>query len=127
MNPQRSGVLALLAAFALGIVTGAALLHLWHAERGFPGGPPPPRDPPIAHLERELHLTPEQSSRIRAVLEEGRTSFHDQAEAVRGRIREVLTPEQRTRFDAMRPPPPPPPPPFGGPPGPPPPPPPPGD
>jgi len=36
----------------------------------------------------------------------GATGFHDQAEAMRGRIREVLTPEQRTRFDAMRPPPP---------------------
>jgi len=120
MNPQRSGVLALLAAFALGLVTGAALLHLWHAERGFPG-PPPPREPPITHLEHELHLTPEQSARIRAVLEQGRSSFHDQAEAVRGHIREVLTPEQRTRFDRMRPPPPPPPP-FAPPPPPPPPP-----
>jgi len=124
MNPQRSGVLALLAAFALGIVTGAALLHLWHAERGFPG-PPPPRQPPLAHLERELHLTAEQSRRIRTVLEQGRSTFHDEAEVVRGRIREQLTPEQRRRFDAMRPPPPPPPP-FGGPPPPPPPPPPPG-
>ncbi|HEX5042785.1 MAG TPA: hypothetical protein VFV75_07750 [Candidatus Polarisedimenticolaceae bacterium] len=118
MNAQRSGVLALLAAFALGIVTGASLLHLWHAERGFPG-PPPPRQPPLVHLQRELHLTPEQSTRIRAVLEEGRSTLHDQAESVRAHIREVLTPEQRSRFDAMRPPPPPPPP-FAPPPPPPP-------
>ena len=121
MYPQRSGLLALLAAFALGIITGAALVHLWRAERGFPPGPPPPREPPIVHLERELHLTPEQSGRIRAVLEQGRGAFHDQAESVRARIREQLTPEQRTRFDAMRPPPPPPPAPFAPPPPPPPP------
>lgn len=121
VQARRSGLLALLAAFALGMITGGSLLHLWQAGRPFPP-PPPPREPPVVHLERQLDLTPEQSSRVRGVLERGRGEMREHAEETRERIREVLTPQQRRRFDAMRPPPPPPPPPgLGGPPPPPPP------
>jgi hypothetical protein len=118
---RRSGLLALLAllgAFALGMITGGSLLHLWQAGRPFPP-PPPRREPPVVHLQRELGLSPEQSSRVRRVLEEGRGEMRAQADRTRDRIREVLTPDQRRRFDAMRPPPPPPP--LGAPPPPPPP------
>ena len=64
----------------------------------------------ISHLLRSGHL-----AQLRAILDASRERLHSEAETTRGRIREILTPEQRARFDRMRPPPPPPGP-FPGPP-----------
>lgn len=116
VQARRTGMLALLAAFALGMITGASLLHL-----GRPLPHRPPGEPPVVHLKRVLDLTPEQEAEIRGVLDQGRGEFRARADATRERIRGVLTPDQRERFDAMRPPPPPPPPPPPTPPTPPPP------
>jgi hypothetical protein len=118
--PARfSATVVLLAVFVLGLVAGASLFWLaGPLVLGPPRGRPP--EPPVAHLVRELSLTPEQAERLRTIFEESRTRMHAQAEATRERIREILTPDQRERFDRMGPPPPPPgfPPPPGGPPGP---------
>ena len=106
---------ALLGLFALGVVSGGLGAHLYYAralER--PPGPPPflgrfPGSP----LERHLDLTPEQRRAVRQILDES----HREAEALRHdlaprlrdvmersqeRIREVLTPEQRERFEELR-------------------------
>jgi Spy/CpxP family protein refolding chaperone len=108
---RRSGLLVLLAGWVLGIVTGAALFHVVHGVMRLPFPPWAHHRPPLAHLERRLDLTPEQSERVRAILDRGRVEMRAHAEETRDRIRAVLTPEQRRRFDEMGPPAPPPPPP----------------
>jgi len=78
-----------------------------------PAGPGGPRMDPEHHLDmlqKELNLTPEQVTQIKAIFEEQRA-----------RMKAVLTPEQQTKLEAMEahmgerrhhgPPPPPPPPP----------------
>jgi len=112
--------LALLATFALGMIAGGVLLHIgqrslhaWHRL----GVGPPPGVPPIEHLGRALNLSEDQTAKIRAIFGESRERMHAEVDSTREKIRRILTPEQQTRFDPMRPPlpPPPPPPPPGSP------------
>jgi hypothetical protein len=90
------------------MVAGGAILHIARTALPPPPGPRPPGPPPIRRLERDLGLNREQVEKLRTILDESRERMHDQAEATRSRIREILTPEQRARFDRMKPPPPPP-------------------
>lgn len=113
--PRLNATLLLIATFALGMVAGAAILHIARISLGpvpmgpprmgpGPMGPPPPRGHPGAVLERELDLDEDQSTRLRSILGESRERMRDEVEGTRKRIRELLTPEQRDRFDAMGPP-----------------------
>jgi Spy/CpxP family protein refolding chaperone len=107
--------LLLVATFASGTVTGAALT-LW--VRPEPHGPPGP--PPFGPLPLdELGLSPEQEQRadviferhrpeLDAILQEGFPKVRKVNDQIESEIREILTPEQRTRLDelkARRPPP----------------------
>jgi len=118
--------LLLVATFALGSLTGAALT-LW-ARSDLRHGPPP-GPPPFGHLPlHELGLSAEQRARVDAVFERHRAELdailqegfpkvrrvNDQIEA---EVRELLSPEQRTRLDELKARRPPPPPRHGGPPG----------
>ena len=110
---RAGATLLLVATFALGMIAGGALLHIARLSLG--GGPPPPGPPPLGgpreppsplvHLADELDLSAEQIERVRDILDESRNRMHDEAEATRARIRELLTPEQSERFDSMRRPP----------------------
>ncbi len=107
-----SATLVLLGTFVLGMIAGAAILHIVLLALRGPGGPhagPPFGEPPVVHLRRTLGLSPEQADQLRAIFEESRGRMRAEAEATRNRIRRILTPEQRAKFDAMGPPPPPPP------------------
>lgn len=136
---RGGATLVVVGAFVMGMIAGAALLHIARLSlapsRGADDfGPPPPGgprgpgfrpEPPVEHLTRVLGLSPDQTTRLRAVLDDGRTRMKREADATRDRIREILTADQKAKFDTMRPPPPPPPPGFpppppGGPPPPPP-------
>jgi Spy/CpxP family protein refolding chaperone len=104
---RRAGAtLLLVGTFALGMISGAALLHIARLSLRGPGGPPPgpAGEPPLEHMRRTLSLTPDQSERLRAVLDDGRGRIKAAADETREQIRAVLTPEQREKFDAMRPP-----------------------
>ncbi|MCP3978999.1 MAG: hypothetical protein GY716_06655 [bacterium] len=116
-NSGRLGAsFVLVATFALGVLTGAAILFV---ARQPAGGPPPGRpgpagpagparhDPgPVRHLERELGLDAQQLERLEEILQLGRNEMKQQAETTRERIEAILTPEQLERFETMRPPPP---------------------
>jgi len=155
-----SRFVAVAAAIALvvsGIIVGAlgTFLILERPGRGErmwrPQPPPPPRPGPgpfTREMESRLNLSPDQKKQFHAILEanreqadairrELRPRLETHLDATRKQIAAVLTPEQRTSFEAMvsedraradrffldGPPPPPfggPPPPFGGPPPPPP-------
>ena len=108
--------LVLVAVFAFGCVTGAALDGLYRsraggrAERG-----EDERRKSEAHFERmrrELNLTDDQTTRVRSVLDETREEyrrlraevrprFEEPRLKARARIRELLSSEQQQKFDAL--------------------------
>lgn len=102
----------LILVFALGGITGAVLestyrLHLGMGRFGMRGGR---GEPPFERLRRDLNLNDQQAAQVRAILDETRNEFHQLHSEARPRydelrrqanerIRAVLTPEQRQRFD----------------------------
>ena len=108
--------LVLVAVFAFGCVTGAALDGLYRSRAGSRGRHgEDERRKSEAHFERmrrELSLTDEQAARVRAVLDETRDEyrrlraevrprFEEPRLKARARIRELLAPEQQQKFDAL--------------------------
>jgi Spy/CpxP family protein refolding chaperone len=108
--------LVLLGVFALGCVTGGFLdsayrLNAFGGERGGRGGGRDREERMFEGMKRDLNLTEQQATEIRAVLEETRNGFRSLRSEVRprydalrqnsrARIRALLTPEQQQRFDA---------------------------
>src|ERR1041384_3008557 len=105
-------VLALV--FVLGCATGAALDVLYHSRASVRSADARGRDMQ-AHFDamrRDLNLTDEQATAIRAILDETRDEyralrtelrprFEEPRMKARARIRALLTPEQQQKFDAM--------------------------
>ncbi|HVS21110.1 MAG TPA: periplasmic heavy metal sensor [Pyrinomonadaceae bacterium] len=106
--------LVLVAVFVLGSVTGAALTGLYRSRAS--GDRPEARDKAMKeHFEsmrRDLNLTDEQTTAVRAILDETqaeyralrtelRPRFEEPRQKARARIRALLTPEQQKKFDAM--------------------------
>src|SRR5437763_8485389 len=100
--------------FALGCVTGAALDVLYHARTGARPAAAHERDAQARFeaMRRELSLTDEQATAIRALLDETREEyralrtelrprFEEPRQKARARIRALLTPEQQQKFDAL--------------------------
>lgn len=100
------------AGLAVGILLTSAFFALGvrRLRRGMRAGAP------FAHmlkvLDRKLELTPEQSGRVEAILqdkrrkleamrEEAKPRFDALREEGRAEIRALLTPEQREKFDAL--------------------------
>ena len=118
VDSRAGAALVIVGTFTLGMIAGAALLHIARRAMGPPHGPPP-GPPPIERLQRDLDLSAAQVEQLREIVDGSRERMHAEADSTRNRIRAILTPEQRERFEAMRPPPPPGrpgPPPWGGPP-----------
>jgi Spy/CpxP family protein refolding chaperone len=108
--------LVLLGVFALGCVTGGFLdsayrLKAGAGERGGRGGGRDREEKMFEGMKRDLNLSEQQETEIRAVLEETRNGFRALRSEVRprydalrqnsrARIRALLTPEQQQRFDA---------------------------
>ena len=100
--------------FLLGIVIGAMGMHLYDAQHSYPG---PPRDGArhesrLNRLDQLLDLTPEQKTRIDEIRKESRVEaealheamlpqVREHMERTRQRIEEVLTPEQREKFNEL--------------------------
>ena len=106
--------LVLAVVFVLGTVTGAALGGLYHSRAGGRGrvGEGGGRDQRhFDKMRKELGLTDEQSTRVRAILDETgneyralrtelRPRFEEPRLRARAKIRELLDEEQRRKFDA---------------------------
>ena len=106
---------ALAVLFVLGLVSGGLGAHLYYARAlARPPAPPPPFGGRLApRLERHLDLTAEQRERLREILDQTRLEaealrrdlaprMRDVMERSEQRIREILTPEQRQRFEELR-------------------------
>jgi Spy/CpxP family protein refolding chaperone len=121
-TPPRSGstrlkiLLVLLAVFVLGGVTGASLASFYRlgGDRGRPErhkGGGSREDRIFESLRRDLNLSEQQATEIRAILEQTRNDYRALRAEVRPRydavrqnartrIRALLTPEQQKLFDA---------------------------
>jgi Spy/CpxP family protein refolding chaperone len=102
-------ILATIVIFAAGAVTGALLArHSAHPRQG-PGGM---RLEFLRRMERDLDLTREQRERIDKILKESQEqtrrimepvspALHAELQRTKEEFRQVLTPEQQTRFDQL--------------------------
>lgn len=108
-------LLVLLGVFILGGVTGASLDSLYRLrgrhENGRQGRERRGKDDMFEHMRRDLNLSEQQATEIRAILDQTRndyralrTEVRPRYDAVRQqartRIRALLTPEQQKLFDA---------------------------
>lgn len=105
----------LIVVFVLGCVTGVALSGLYHSRAGSDrreGRGERGTDAIFENMRRDLNLTDEQATSVRAILEETRNEyralhtelkprFEEPRQKARERIRALLTPEQQKKFDAI--------------------------
>ena len=98
---RKKGFLLLAVVFLLGIVCGGALVFIG-TRTLVPNERRGGRLHPDGGIQRQLDLDEEQSEKIRAILDETRGEIETISRESRGRIREVLTPEQLEKFDEMR-------------------------
>jgi Spy/CpxP family protein refolding chaperone len=119
MSGERGGggarakvIAAVLAVFALGCVTGAALDSAYRLRAAGLSRSQPQREDFFGALQRNLNLDERQSSQVRAIIDETREGYRELRTEVRprydalrrdgrARIRALLTPEQQQKFDRM--------------------------
>lgn len=109
MSGRRGLLVAISASLVVGCAIGLIVGVLFarsvlfpHPPTGrrFGGGPAGPRA--MMHLvERRLDLTSDQSRRIERILDDVRAHADSMRESTRVRILEVLTPEQREKWERM--------------------------
>ena len=105
--------IVLVAVFVLGCVTGVALTGLYRS-RASSGTDARERamHERFERMRHELNLTDQQTTAVRAILDETRNEyralrtelrprFEEPRLKARSRIRALLTPEQQQKFDAM--------------------------
>src|SRR5262245_15939792 len=112
-STRRTAVLLVAVAFVAGALIGFAggrvySLFVRHSPR-----PEFNRDRVLARLDRELKLTPQQRDQIAAIMDRHhkrieeinqgiRPQVHQEIDGANREIEAVLTPDQRTKYEAMR-------------------------
>jgi Spy/CpxP family protein refolding chaperone len=102
----------LLGVFVLGAVTGSALTGLYRSRASGPEARERAMHERFENMRRELNLTDEQTTAVRAIIDETRNEyralraelrprFEEPRQKARTRIRALLTPDQQKKFDAM--------------------------
>ena len=104
----------LLGVFGLGSIAGGALDRILgsHANAGSRAASIRDGEAYLPVLDRELHLTGEQASEMRSILNqtrdeykglcgEVRPRYNDVRDRARSRLRTLLSPDQQIRFDSM--------------------------
>ena len=110
-------IITITAAAALSL---ASLVYLQAKEPGEPGpkhehgpGPHHQMENPLDHLSKDLNLTDDQKTKVQPIIDQTRpqlAAIHKEAmekahallENATNQIRPLLTPEQQTKFDAMK-------------------------
>jgi Spy/CpxP family protein refolding chaperone len=107
---RREAALLVVVVFVLGVLLGGVADHLFGA-RGFTSpAPPRTRDQLIGQLTTQLGLTPDQQKHLTSIVDDTRAQWrtlyapletqHEQIrQQGRERIRAILTPEQRPKFE----------------------------
>ena len=102
----------LLGIFVLGAVTGAALTGLYRSRASGPEARERAMHERFENMRRDLNLTDEQTTQVRAIIDETRNEyralraelrprFDEPRQKARAKIRALLTPDQQKKFDAM--------------------------
>ena len=102
----------LLGVFVLGAVTGSALSGLYRSRASGPEARERAMHERFENMRRELNLTDEQTTAVRAIIDETRNEyralraelrprFEEPRQKARTKIRALLTPDQQKKFDAM--------------------------
>jgi len=108
---SREAALLVIVVFVLGAVLGGLATHVWsiHASsKSIPHGP----DQLIEELSRQLQLSPDQLKQVTDIVDQTHTQVRsmyapldaqrDQIrQQARDRIRAVLTPDQKAKFEAF--------------------------
>jgi Spy/CpxP family protein refolding chaperone len=115
---RREAAVLVFVVFVLGLMVGGVGNHfwgqsVWGSRQGRPARVgPPSRAKVIDDFTRELQLTPDQQKQLGTIIDETRTEWaaqhealHQKDEAIReeahARMRAILTPEQVPKFDAF--------------------------
>jgi protein CpxP len=104
--------LVLVAVFVLGSVTGAALTGLIRSRVSGTESRDKAMHERFEKMRTELNLTDQQTTAVRAIIEDTRNEyralktelrprFEEPRQKARTKIRALLTPEQQQKFDAM--------------------------
>lgn len=114
MTSNRSGrkaIAIVIVVFVLGIVIGGLGLHMWQTRMdGTRAFTKPTRDDVIHQITRELDLNSDQQQQLSSIIDDTRARWRalyapldTQHEAIRqqsrDKIRAILTPDQRTKFE----------------------------
>lgn len=104
----------LLGVFSLGSIAGGTLDHILGSPARAGARAPSIRDgePYLVVLDSQLHLTTEQASEMRSILNETRDEYkalcgavrpryNDVRDRARARLRALLSPDQQVRFDSI--------------------------
>lgn len=115
MRPRLKGAVLLLVAFLLGVAVGGLGMALYRARTGWwesPQGVARFQASLVRRLTRDLDLRPEQRQQVEAILREAGEQFARLREEIRPRYREIRTqtrerirglldPDQRARFETL--------------------------
>jgi Spy/CpxP family protein refolding chaperone len=102
----------LVGVFVLGAVTGSALTGLYRSRASGPAARERAMHERFENMRRELNLTDDQTTQVRAIIDETRNEyrslraelrprFEEPRQKARAKIRAILTPDQQKKFDAM--------------------------
>jgi len=102
----------LVGVFVLGAVTGAALSGLYRSRASGSEAREKAMHERFENMRRELSLTDEQTTAVKAIIDETRNEyralraelrprFEEPRQKARTRIRALLTPDQQKKFDTM--------------------------
>lgn len=84
------------------ILASALLLPLTAAALPEEGGYDAPVDHKLEHLSKELQLSAEQKTKLETIFKEQHEKFRAIHEESHNRIKEVLNPEQITKWEQMK-------------------------
>lgn len=107
---RRAAALLVVVVFVLGVLLGGVADHLFGARVFGNPAPQSKRDQIIGQLTSQLSLTPDQQKQITGIVDDTRAEWrtlyapleaqHEQIrQQSRDRIRAILTPEQRAKFE----------------------------
>lgn len=113
LSSRTAAVAVVIVAFIAGILAGVAGDRFYFLRHGPPHPGRSMANRIVAHLDRELKLTPSQHEVVAMIVEKHRVRMDAIADSMRpqmekeiqtanGEIERVLTPEQKTKFAELR-------------------------
>ena len=102
-SPKVVCAISLILVFLCGGVAGALIMDLGVHNRQRPPAFETAQGQTqyFEHLQKELNLTPAQSEQVKSILNDFWQFYRSVLSEGRGRIEQVLTPEQRVKFEQL--------------------------